>query len=343
MRILIFDSGIGGLGTAAELRLLMPRADLIYLADDAGFPYGERADADLTGAILRVMAAALHALTPDLVVVACNTASTVALSALRARFCVPFVGCVPPVKWAADISRSRVIGLLATPATVRRPYLQDLTARFAADCTLVSHGAPGLARLAERHFSTGDIDPALLRAEVAGLTAHAAAGRIDAVALGCTHYGRLLPALREVLPEGVAWLDPAPRVARQAWRVALEMETPAREALGGAAFFTGSVPEGMDRAAWARCGFGRLERLVSEVEDPMSVPPRDPMSVPAQDPMSVPAHDPKSVPAHDPMSVPAHDPNSVPRQDPKSVPPHDPMSVPPHDAPGLFLKESMRP
>ena len=260
MRILVFDSGIGGLGIAAELRALVPAACLIYLADDAGFPYGERRDEDLAASILRVMAAALRAVSPDMVVVACNTASTVALAALRARFGVPFVGCVPPVKWAASISQSRVIGLLATPATVRRPYLQELIRDYAGDCQVLSHGAPHLAALAEARFGGHGIDERVLAAELRGLTGQPGAGRIDAVALGCTHYPLLLPELRLLMPGGVTWLDPAARVAQQACRIAVGLPPSAQSPMRDTALFTGRSPAEA-ASSWAARGFHHFGML----------------------------------------------------------------------------------
>ena len=157
-RLLAFDSGIGGLSVVAALRTVLPGTPIDYLADNEVFPYGELADAVLIRRVETLMESALARLRPDAVVIACNTASTVALEPLRARFGVPFIGCVPPIKWAADISRSRHIGLLATRATVRRPYLRMLTERFAPDCTLIAHGAAGLAAVAELAFRDRPVD-----------------------------------------------------------------------------------------------------------------------------------------------------------------------------------------
>ena len=149
-RLLAFDSGIGGLSVVRELRALLPGMPIDYLADNAVFPYGELPDAVLVARVLELLDAAIEQRRPDAVVIACNTASTTALDALRARHRVPFIGCVPPIKWAAAVSRTRHIGLLATSATVRRPYLRTLQARFAPDCTLIAHGARGLADIAEK-------------------------------------------------------------------------------------------------------------------------------------------------------------------------------------------------
>ena len=215
--LLAFDSGIGGLGIVRELRALLPDARIDYLADNAVFPYGELADAALVERVCAVVGAAIERLRPCLVVVACNTASTLALDALRERFAaVPFVGCVPPVKWAAALSRTRHIGLLATAATVRRPYLRALRERHAPDCQLIAYGARELADLAEAAFRGHPVRKGDVQRELDRMFDQPGGDRIDVVGLGCTHYGVLLPTLRALSPDGISWLDPAAAVARRA-------------------------------------------------------------------------------------------------------------------------------
>ncbi len=259
MRVLVFDSGIGGVGVAQEIRRLMPEAVVAYLMDDAGFPYGRRTDADLIARVTSVIAAGVARLDPDLVVVACNTASTAALASLRAAHRVPFVGCVPPVKSAAAASRSKVIGVLATPATVRGGYLRDLSARTAPGCQVLVHGAAGLAALAEARFAGAAVALDDVRAELAGLSSQPTAAAMDAVALGCTHYARLLPELRACLPAHVAWLDPAPPVASQAARVAAGLAGADGADWDGLVLHT--KPAWRPGAAWAEAGFVRAERM----------------------------------------------------------------------------------
>jgi glutamate racemase len=216
MKLLVFDSGIGGLGVVAEIRRLQPGAVITYLADNGVYPYGEKPDEVLLRRILDVIGQGIEVVQPDAVVVACNTASTIALGGLRAAFAAPFIGCVPPVKPAAAASRRRHIGLLATPATIRRPYLQDLIERFAGDCTVHSLGTPVLADLAEAKFRGAAVDMADLAAVISPLFAGGAP--LDAVALGCTHYTFLRPELQCLHPE-ISWFDPAGAVARQTLKV----------------------------------------------------------------------------------------------------------------------------
>jgi len=263
-RLLAFDSGIGGLSVVGALRAALPATPIDYLADTALFPYGEVPDEILTPRILSLIGAALERLRPDVVVVACNTASTVALAALRARYDIPFVGCVPPIKWAASLSRTRHIGLLATAATVRRPYLRDLQARFAPDCTLVAHGARGLADLAEAAFRGDPVDDGAIAAELGQLFGQPGGEQVDVVGLGCTHYPFLLDRLRALGPPDLVWLDPAPAVARQTATVLAATAGGADAGGAGSAWFT-SVPAQEARLLprLARFGFDAI-RLFAE-------------------------------------------------------------------------------
>ncbi len=215
-QILALDSGIGGLGIVGALRRALPDAAIAFVADHGFFPYGEKEDDVLVAHLERLIGRLVAQVRPAVVVIACNTASTLALAALRARFPDhPFVGCVPPVKWAAALSRSRTIGLLATGATVRRDYVRDLQSRFAPDCRLVSHAARGLADLAERRFRGDTLAPGAIHDEIAPLFASPEAREMDVVCLGCTHYGLLIGDIRDQSPRAVAWLDPAEAVARR--------------------------------------------------------------------------------------------------------------------------------
>lgn len=215
MGILVFDSGIGGLGVVAALNQLAPDLPLNYLVDSGFFPYGEKADDLLLAHILDLIDNEIKRSAPEAIIIACNTASTIALSTLRDRFSIPFIGCVPPIKPAATASQTRCIGLLATAATVRRPYLNGLIERFAPDCKVLSLGTPTLAELAEQKFRGATVDVA---DAIAPLFTQPGSENIDAMALGCTHYTFLLPEFLALRPD-LSWHDPAMPVARQALRV----------------------------------------------------------------------------------------------------------------------------
>jgi glutamate racemase len=242
MNLLVFDSGIGGLGVVREIRLLQPEANLIYLADNGFYPYGEKPDAELIARILKIIGAAVEFFQPDAVVIACNTASTVALAHLREAIALPFIGCVPPIKPAAAASVTCHIGLLATAATIRRPYLADLVRKFAGDCTLHSHGTAILADLAEAKFRGQTLNLAELQAAIAPLLTQQGAELIDAVALGCTHYTFLLPELLRLHPE-LKWFDPAGAVARQTAAVTSQLPGTTPSPHTNTAFFTAARPD----------------------------------------------------------------------------------------------------
>ena len=238
MHLLVFDSGIGGLGVVREIRRLQPHARITYLADNGFFPYGEKPDAVLLPHIVKLIGGAIGVFKPDAVVVACNTASTIALVALRAVYAVPFVGCVPPIKPAAAASKSKVIGILATAATVRRVYLQYLIEKFAPECEIHSLGTPTLAELAEQKFRGFPVDVA---SAVAPLFMQPGAERIDAVALGCTHYTFLHPEFQALYPH-IAWFDPALPVAKRTLAVTQDL-APAHGGYAGTAWFTAPLPD----------------------------------------------------------------------------------------------------
>ena len=247
MALLVFDSGIGGLGVVHEIRRLAPGQELIYLADNGFFPYGEKPDDILLLHIVGLIGRAIAALSPQAVVVACNTASTIALPALRAAYSLPVIGCVPPVKPAAAASASKVIGVLATAATVRRPYLSGLIETFAPGCNVLSLGTPALAALAERKFRGKAVD---VEAAIAPLFAREGGQLIDAIALGCTHYTFLQPEFSALRPD-ISWFDPALPVARHTLRVTGHLPA-AHNPQAGTAFFTG---EALPPALLAPFGF----------------------------------------------------------------------------------------
>ena len=268
-QLAVIDSGIGGLGVVREIRARLSEADIVYVADNGGFPYGNLPDAAVVERCARIVAALDRLIAPSAVVVACNTATTVALAPLRERFPVPFVGCVPAIKWAARVSKTKTIGLLATPATVRREYLRALIEQFAQGCTVLTHGSQRLAPLAERRFRGLDVDPAVLREEVAVLTEAPGGEALDTIVLGCTHYGFLLAELQAVAPAGIAWLDPAGAVARRvaAFLSALPPDPPRAMLLPpNLAIFTAPLPDAdVLRPKLAEFGFAGM-RVIDLVE-----------------------------------------------------------------------------
>src|SRR5262245_38207504 len=215
LTILVFDSGLGGLTVFREVIATRPDARLIYLADDAGFPYGDLIEERLVARVTDVLGKAIVEHKPDMVVVACNTASTLALAQLRSRFTVPFVGTVPAIKPACARSKSRRVAVLGTQATVGREYTRFLIREFAAGCDVHLVGSPRLAVYAEAELAGEAVGDDALKAETADCFIDADGRRTDTIVLACTHYPLLLARFRALAPWDVDWLDPAPAIARR--------------------------------------------------------------------------------------------------------------------------------
>jgi glutamate racemase len=221
-RLLVFDSGVGGLSVAREIRKAIPAAEMIYVADDAGFPYGEWEDQALCDRIVGLVGDLIGRFAPEAVVIACNTASTLVLPPLREAWSIPFVGTVPAIKPAAERTRSGLVSVLATPGTIRRDYTRGLIDSFARDCHVRLVGSSELAPLAEAHMRGEAVDDAAIFREIAPAFMEKDGRRTDAVVLACTHYPFLLSFLERLAPWPVDWIDPAPAIARRVVAVAGE-------------------------------------------------------------------------------------------------------------------------
>jgi glutamate racemase len=256
--ILFFDSGVGGLSVLAPTRALLPNAPIVYAADNAAFPYGTKTEAEIAERVPALLVRLVERFRPRLVVVACNTASTIALDHARAALDIPVVGTVPAIKPAAEMSKSRVIGVLGTAATVRQPYVDDLAARFAADCTIVRHGSAELVALAEAKLAGKAIRADAVAAAVQPLRD---APGLDTVVLACTHFPLLADELAEALPN-VRFVDGGPGIARRIAWLTRGQDWP-DEPPPGIALFTGAPPPPPPAliAALAEHGLTELEML----------------------------------------------------------------------------------
>lgn len=214
--VLVFDSGIGGLTVLREARVLIPDRRFVYIADDAGFPYGDWEEDALRARIVDLFGKFIAEYDPEIVVIACNTASTLVLDDLRRAYpAVPFVGTVPAIKPAAERTSSGLVSVLATPGTVKRAYTRDLIQSFASQCHVRLVGADRLAGIAEAHIRGEKIDEALVAEQIAPCFVEKDGERTDIVVLACTHYPFLANVFRRLAPWPVDWLDPAEAIARR--------------------------------------------------------------------------------------------------------------------------------
>ena len=270
-RILVFDSGLGGLTVFREIAKTLPHADFVYAADDAGFPYGDWSADDLVWRVVAVMRRLVAETRPDAVVIACNTASTLVLPHLRAAFDpLPFVGTVPAIKPAAERSRSKLISVLATPGTVARDYTRDLVSSFAAHCEVELVGSRSLARLAEEFMHGAAVPDDAIAAEIAPCFVTRDGVRTDEIVLACTHYPLLMEQVRRLAPWPVDWIDPAPAIARRVAQV-LGERVEAAEAQRGAAihaaiFTSGRKPDAALARALSGFGLAAIEFASMPVE-----------------------------------------------------------------------------
>ncbi|HEY8593243.1 MAG TPA: glutamate racemase [Sphingomicrobium sp.] len=256
--ILFFDSGVGGLSVLRPTLDLLPTAPIVYAADSAGFPYGKRSEAEIASRVPALLGRLVERFQPRLAVIACNTASTIALDHVRSALDVPVVGTVPAIKPAAEMSKSRVIGVLGTEATVRQPYVDDLAAQFASDCTIVRHGSPELVELAEAKLGGDEVGIDDVRAAAAPMFEAAAGDRIDTVVLACTHFPLLEQELGAAYPD-IFYVDGGAGIARRIAWLTREQAWPAG-ATPGVMLFTSDVRT-PSLAALASYGIGEVKRL----------------------------------------------------------------------------------
>ncbi len=268
-RVLVFDSGVGGLTVAAEIAALGPRLSIDYAADSGFFPYGDKSDAALRARLPQVAKALVEAARPDVLVIACNTASTLALPEVRSVLDIPVVGTVPAIKPAIAHSRSGVIGLLATPGTISRTYTSDLIAAYAGDTLVIQHGSLELVKLAEA-FARGQPPPLEAFAGAQAPLFEAPDGkRIDTIVLACTHFPLVRAQLRAAAPRPVTYIDSGAAIARQTIRV---LPASAKgEGKGGRGFITSArAKHPRLETVLARYGYGDIQTVVPVSNDMIS-------------------------------------------------------------------------
>lgn len=259
--ILFFDSGVGGLSVLAPTAKLLPHAPLVYVADSAGFPYGTRSEAEIAARVPALLGRLAERYGPRLIVIACNTASTIALQHVRAALDVPIVGTVPAIKPAALLSRTRVIGVLGTEATVRQPYVDDLAARFAGDCTVLRHGSAELVEIAEAALGGAPPLAERLRTVLAGLFDQPGGDRLDVIVNACTHFPLVEAELAAAAPHSVRFVDGGPGIARRVAHLTDGQAWPPVPLPGRAVFTARNARTDALAPALARFGLTEIESL----------------------------------------------------------------------------------
>lgn len=234
--ILVFDSGVGGLSVLRHIQAALPQAPIVYAADNAGYPYGTKTEAEIAARVPALLGRLVERFHPRIVVIACNTASTIALGPVRAALDLPVVGTVPAIKPAALASKTRVIGVLGTEATVRQPYVDRLSEEFASDCIVVRHGSAELVELAEAKLRGDPADPDEVRRIIDGLFSQDNGHRIDQLVLACTHFPLLAAEIEAASPAGVTLVDSGAGIARRTAHLMQDQLWP--ESATGRAVFT---------------------------------------------------------------------------------------------------------
>lgn len=260
-RALIFDSGVGGLSVAAEIRRRLPDLAMDYVADDEFRPYGEKTPAQLKSRLPELLWALTDMLRPDVVVMACNTASTTALKEVRSVLSVPVVGVVPAIKPAAQITRTGTIAVLGTPGTVAREYVDDLITDFASGKTVLLQGSVNLVDMAEDKLAGRPVDLARIKAELAPLFSGHEGANIDAVVLACTHFPLLKDELKAAVTQTVQWIDSGEAIARRVQSLLGKGIAQEREPRADTAFLIGPQTNPERNAAFAQFGFKRVVAL----------------------------------------------------------------------------------
>ena len=259
--ILFFDSGIGGLSVLAPARALLPQAPLVYVADNAGYPYGTKSEIEIAARVPALLGRLAERYDPRLIVIACNTASTIALAHVRTALDLPIVGTVPAIKPAALFSKTRVIGVLGTDATVRQPYVDRLAAEFAADCVVLRHGSAELVDAAEAKLHGHAPDPAIFARAMAGLTGQPGGERLDTVVLACTHFPLVETELAGATALPLTFVHGGEGIARRIAFLTRGQDWPAAPGAGRAVFTRADPANAALTPALARYGLSRIETL----------------------------------------------------------------------------------
>lgn len=243
------------------VKALNPDVEAYYLFDNECFPYGNKGDLFLIKRIESLLEKASRIFALSAIVVACNTASTVALPELRLNIKLPIVGVVPAVKPAAKLSKNKIIGLLATPGCLSREYTSNLIRNFASDCKVIKVGDAHLAEIAEERLSSGTVDREGIAKIVKPFTDLPEKDRPDTIVLGCTHYPFVKDILEDLI-KGVRFIDSGEAIGRRVKTVVKEAKYIETDKIRNKAFYTGVLKNYKEREKMVKeFGFVSLEKF----------------------------------------------------------------------------------
>jgi len=261
---LIFDSGVGGLSVSREIRKRCTHLRQSYVADDIFRPYGEKTEDQLRQRLPGLLSTLETMLAPDVIVIACNTASTTALRVIREAVKAPVIGVVPAIKPAAEQSRTGTFAVLGTPGTVERKYVDGLISEFAQDKNVLLQGSVNLVDIAEAKLAGRPVDLTRIQAELSPLFAGRDGANIDVVVLACTHFPLLREELKRSVTQSVKWIDSGAAIARRVEHVLgkkkAERGGPQNNDM---AFLIGPNPEPAREETFKSFGFERVIGLCS--------------------------------------------------------------------------------
>ena len=260
---LIFDSGVGGLSVVGKIRERLPHLQLSYVADDIFRPYGAKTETQLKARLPRLLWELTETVQPDLVVMACNTASTTALSEIRAVLDIPVIGVVPAIKPAAATSRTKTIAVLGTPGTVQRRYVDELINDFASDCRVILQGSLNLVDIAEKKLAGKTVDLEWIKTELTPMFNGRHGANIDAVVLACTHFPLLRDELKASVTQSVQWIDSGDAIARRVEEVLSGLKLKAARQGPDIALLVGPETTSARIHTFSKFGFKRVVSLMS--------------------------------------------------------------------------------
>ncbi len=260
-RVLFFDSGVGGLSILHDVMKANKDIEPYYLFDNECFPYGSKTKDFLIKRITKLVSQISCKYKFNAIVIACNTASTIALPSLRSSLSVPIIGVVPAIKPAAKISKNKIIGLLATPGTLSREYTKNLIRDFASDCKVVCVGDAMLAVIAETRLTTGVVDKKSIEKIVQPFIKNKIEECPDTIVLGCTHY----PFVKDVLEELLPWakiIDSGEAIGRRVKEIIKKTPSLEEGEMIPRAFYTGHLLDFEGRYRMVKnFGFKELEQF----------------------------------------------------------------------------------